>query len=68
MPYLVEYIIDTGMAAVLHLGLDCGQDTPPPSLHVICDKRRVSPALAAIDAQVLPTPLSTKEQAPRSTQ
>jgi len=48
---MADYITDTGLAAVLRMGLDGAQDTPPSSLPRFHNKRLVSPAVAPIDAQ-----------------
>jgi len=63
MPWMADYITDTGLAAVLRSGHDGAQDTPPSSLPGFRDERPVSPAVAPIDAQVHTTPLRATEQA-----
>lgn len=68
MPYLAEYMTDSGVAAALRSGFDGGRDTPPSSLPVIRDERPVSPAVAAIDVQVHTTPVGVTEQAARTTE
>ena len=50
MPYLAEYMTDSGAAAMLRSGVDSSRDTPSSSLPVNRDKCPVSPAVAAIDA------------------
>jgi len=66
MSWMADYITDTGLAAVLHSGLDCAPDTPPSSLPGFRDERPVSPAVAPIDAQVHTTPVRATEQAART--
>jgi hypothetical protein len=66
MPWMADYITDTGLAAVLRSGLDGAQDTPPSSLPGFRDERPVSPAVAPIDAQVHTTPVRATEQAART--
>jgi len=66
MPWMADYIPDTGLAAVLRLGLDGAPDTPPSSLPGFGDERPVSPAVAPIDAQVHTTPVRPTEQAART--
>ena len=61
-----DYITDTGLAAVLHSGLDGAQDTHSSSLPGFRDERRVSTAVAPIDAQVHTTPVRATEQAART--
>ena len=68
MPYLAEYMTDSGVVAALRSGVDGGRDTPPSSLPVNRDKRPVSPAVAAIDAQVHTAPVGATEQAARRTE
>ena len=63
---MADYIADTGLAAVLHSGLDGAQDTPPASLHRFRDKPTVSPAAALIDTQGDTTPVRVTEQAART--
>jgi len=58
MPWIVDYIRDTGQAAVLRSGLDGAQDTPSASVPGFCDERPFSPAVAQIDAQVHTTPVT----------
>ena len=48
---MADYITDTGLATVLHSGLDGALDTPPSSLTGFRDKRPASPAIAPIDAE-----------------
>ena len=55
MPYLAEYMTDSGVAAALRSGIHGGWDTPPSSLPVIRDERPASPAV-------------TPEQAARATE
>ena len=45
MPYVAEYMTDTGEAAALRSGFDGGRDNPPSSLPVIRDDSPVSPPL-----------------------
>ena len=52
MPWMANYISDTGLAAVLRAGLDVAQDTLPCSLPGFRDERPVSPAVTLIDPQV----------------
>jgi len=66
MPWMADYITDTGLAAVLGSGLDGAQETPPSSLPGFCDKGRISPAVASIDAQVHITPVRATQQAART--
>jgi len=66
IPWMADYIRDTGVAAVLRSGLAGAQDTPPSSLPGFCDERRVSPAAAPIDAQVHKTPVRATKQAART--
>ena len=68
MPYLAEYMTDSGVAAALRSGFDGGRDTPPSCLPVIRDERPVSPAVSAIDVQVHITPVGVTEQAARTTE
>ena len=68
MPYLAEYMTDSGVAAALRSGFDGGRDTPPSSLPVIRDEGPVSPAVAAIDVQVYTTPVGVTEQAACTTE
>ena len=68
MPYLAEYMTDSGVAVALRSGFDGGRDTPPSSLPVISDQRPVSPAFAAIDVQVHTTPVGVTEQAAHTTE
>ena len=68
MPYLAEYMTDSGVAAALHSVFDGGRDTPPSSLPVICNERQVSPAVAAIDVQVHTTSVGVTEQAAHTTE
>jgi len=63
---MADYITDTGLPAVLRSGLDGAQDTPPSSLPGFRDERRVSPAVAPIDAQVHTTPVRGTDQAART--
>ena len=63
MPYPAEYMTDSGVAAAVRSGVDGSRDTPPSSLPVNRDERSVSPAVAAIDAQVHTTPVRAREQA-----
>ena len=65
MPYLAEYLTDSGVAAALRSGFDGGWDTLPSSLPIIRDEHPVSPAVAAIDVQVHRTPVGVTEQAAR---
>jgi len=68
MPWMADYITDTGLAAVLRLGLDGTQDTPPSTLPGFRDERLVAPPVAAIDAHVHTTPVRATEQAARTTE
>jgi len=63
MPWMPDYITDTGLAAVLRPGLDGTHGTPPSSLPGFRDERLVFPAVAPIDAQVHTTPVRATEQA-----
>ena len=65
MPYLAEYMTESGVAAVLRSGVDGGQDTPPSSLPENCDEYPVSAAVGAINAQVHTTLVEATEQAAR---
>ena len=67
MPYLAEFMTDSGVVVALRLGVDGARDTPPSSLPVNHDERPVSPAVAAIVAQVHTTPVGASEQAARKT-
>ena len=58
---MADYITETGLAALLHSGLDGGQDTPPSSLPGFCDERTFSPTVAPIEAQVHTTPVRATE-------
>ena len=62
MPYLAEYMRDSGVAAALRSGFDGGRDTFPSSLPVFRDERPVSLAVAAIDVPVHTTPEAVREQ------
>ena len=70
MPYLAEYMTDSGMAAALRLGLDGGQDTPPCCIPIIHNERQASPTVAPVQAarttELLSTSLSalTERAAP----
>jgi len=66
MPWMADYIADTGLAAVLRSGLDGAQDTPPSSLPGFRDERPVSSAVALIDAQVHTSRVRATEQAART--
>jgi len=66
MPWMADYITDTGLAAVLRSGLDGAPDTPLSSLHGFRDERSVSPAVPPIDPQVHTTRVSATEQAART--
>jgi len=66
MPWMADYITDTGLAAVLRSGLDGAQDTPPSSLPEFRDERPVSPAVAPLDAQVHTTLVRATEVAART--
>jgi len=66
MPWMADYITDTGLAAVLLLGLHGAQDTPPSWIPGFGDECRVSPAVAPIDSQVQTTPVRATDQAART--
>ena len=66
IPWMADYVTDTGLADVLRWGLDGAQDAPPSNLHGFRDERRVSPAVAPIDAQVHTTLVRVTEQAART--
>jgi len=63
---MIDYITDTGLAAVLRSGLDGAQDTPPSSLPGFRDERPVSPAVAPIDSLGHTTAVRATEQAART--
>jgi len=63
MPWMADYMTDTGLAAVLRSGLDGAQDIPPSSLPGFGDKLPVSPTVAPIDAQGHTTPVRVTKQA-----
>ena len=64
MPYLAEYMTESGVAAELRSGLDGARDTPPSSLPVIHDERPASPAVAPEQAACATEPPSTMLPAP----
>ena len=64
MPYLAEYMTDSGVAAALRSGLDAGRDPPPSSLPVIRDERPASLAVAPEQAARATEPPSTTLPAP----
>ena len=66
MPWIADYITDTGLAAALRSGLDGAQDTPPSSLRGFRDQGPISPAVAPIDTQVLTTSVRATERAART--
>jgi len=66
MPWMADYITDTGLAPLLRSGLDGGQDTPPSCLPRFRDEPPVSPAVAPLDGQVHTTPVSLTAQAART--
>ena len=66
MPWMADYITDTGLPALLRSGLDGAQDTPHASLPGFHDEHPVFLALPAIDVQVHTMPLRVTEQAPRT--
>jgi len=58
---MVDYITDTGLAAVLLSRLDGALETSPSSLPGFCEERLVSPPVAPIDAEVHTTPVRPTE-------
>jgi len=63
---MADYITDTGLAAVLRLGLDGAKETPLSSLPRFHAKRSVSPEVPVIDVQVHITPMRATDQAART--
>jgi len=49
MPWMVDYITDSGLPAVLCSAFDGAKASRPSSLHGFCDEGSVSPAVAPID-------------------
>ena len=69
MPWLADFMTDTGLAAAYPSALDGARDTPPSCLPVIRDEHPASPATATTDAPVHTTPVrATKQTAARTTE
>ena len=62
MPWLADFMADTGRAAAYRSALNGARDTPPSCLPVIRDEHPASPAAATTDAPVHTTPVRATEQ------